>query len=269
MRLGLMMPRHCDDGSPLRSGSVAAAARRIEQAGFDSIWVNDGIGRQESTVDPLTVLTVCACVTDRPELGTCVLQLPLRGAVELTHRVMSTHLVCGNRLVLGVGAGSTRADFDACGLDFTQRFHRFDAAVDTMRRLYRGATVGAARVRGWPQTASPPPLLLGTWGAQRALTRAAAEFDGWVGSAKKGRPVDEVIGRFRTAGGGRAVLVTVDVDLDAAGAGDDPAAFSLRCGPTQARQRLRWLADLGFDDVVLRSLRTDPRTLAGLRALVP
>jgi alkanesulfonate monooxygenase SsuD/methylene tetrahydromethanopterin reductase-like flavin-dependent oxidoreductase (luciferase family) len=269
VKLGLMMPRRHSDGSPLRPDSIAQTAQAIAQAGFDSIWVNDGIGRDESAVDPLTVLTVCATATSTLELGTGILQLPLRGAVELTHRIMSTHLICGDRLLLGVGAGSTRADFDACGVDFHDRFALFDAALDTLRRLYRGETVGAARLRGWPATAEPPPLLLGTWGAPTAIRRAATEFDGWVGSAKKGQPLNDAIKRFRAAGGGRAVLVTIDVDLDAADRPTDPEApFTLRCPPAEAARRLRWLRDLGFDDVVLRSARTDPRTLDALRTLL-
>ncbi|TMA84288.1 MAG: LLM class flavin-dependent oxidoreductase, partial [Deltaproteobacteria bacterium] len=79
--------------------------------------------------DPLTALAVAATVTRRIELGTGVLQVPLRNPVELAQRVLTTHLVSGKRLRLGVGAGSTAADFAALGLDFTARFSRLSASL--------------------------------------------------------------------------------------------------------------------------------------------
>ena len=56
-------------------------------------------------------------MTKKVELGTCILQVPLRHPVELAHRVLSAHYLSGGRLRLGVGAVSTKADFDAVGLN--------------------------------------------------------------------------------------------------------------------------------------------------------
>jgi alkanesulfonate monooxygenase SsuD/methylene tetrahydromethanopterin reductase-like flavin-dependent oxidoreductase (luciferase family) len=61
-------------------------------------------------------VSVAATATRRIEVGTCVLQVPLRRPVELAHRVLTAHLVCQGRLSLGVGAGST-GDFEAIGVD--------------------------------------------------------------------------------------------------------------------------------------------------------
>ena len=233
MRLGIMMPTREDDGSPLRTDSLASAARRIEEAGFDTVWANDSIGRPYSSVDPLTVLTVAASVTSRLGLGTGVLQVPLRSPVDLAHRVMSTHLVCGDRLVLGVGVGSTRADFAACGIEFDERFRLFDRGLQVLDAMYAGE---APRIVGWPATAAKPPLLMGTWGGAQSIKRAAVEFDGWIGSAKKGQPLRDVVAQFRAAGGRRAVLTTIETDLGAGPGAVDPAgAFSLRCFTSAGR----------------------------------
>ncbi len=267
MRLGMMMPTREDDGSPLHPGSLAAAARRIEAAGFDTVWANDSIGRPYSSVDPLTVLTVAASVTSHLGLGTGVLQLSLRSPVDLAHRVMSTHLVCGERLVLGVGVGSTRADFIACGVEFEQRFRLFERSLEVLDAVYAGKPPG---IVGWPATAAKPPMLMGTWGGTRSLKRAAVEFQGWIGSGKKGQPIEQVLVQFRAEGGGRAVLTTIETDLDAGpGAEDTWGSFSLRCSPRTAADRLAGLQDMGLDDAVLRSPNTDPQTLDLLRRLLP
>src|SRR5215470_10974537 len=129
MRLGLSLPRSGEDGQPLKPGTIADAARRIEAAGFDSAWVFDSIGRGFLLPDPLVALTVAAAVTERIELGTGVLQVPLRRPVELAHRALSLHLVSNGRLRLGVGSGSTAADFAAVGVDFASRFRQLDESL--------------------------------------------------------------------------------------------------------------------------------------------
>src|ERR1700753_3540750 len=87
-------------------------ARRIEASGCPGIWVGDSLGRGRPTLDPLVELAVLSAVTRKVELGIGVLKLPLRHPIELAHRVQSVQALSGNRLVLGVGSGSTKDDFD-------------------------------------------------------------------------------------------------------------------------------------------------------------
>ena len=47
---------------------------------------------------------------------------PRLDQLELAHRIASLYAMTGNRLQLGVGSGSTQADFDIVGLDYAQRF---------------------------------------------------------------------------------------------------------------------------------------------------
>lgn len=102
MRVGMILPRNEPGGGPLTSTSLADGARRIERTGFHGEWVFDALNRGFILPDPLTALAVAGTVTERVELGTCILQLGIRGPVEVAHRVMTTHLICGDRLSLGV-----------------------------------------------------------------------------------------------------------------------------------------------------------------------
>src|SRR5262245_2180210 len=111
MRLGIALPRGEEGGQPLGAATLAEGGRGSGAAGFASAWVFDSIGRGFLLPDPLVALSVAAAVTRTIELGTGVLQVPLRRAVELAHRVLTLNLVSGGRLLLGVGAGSTAADF--------------------------------------------------------------------------------------------------------------------------------------------------------------
>ena len=103
MRLGAGLP--IDINKPPNASMMAEDARRLVGAGFDSIWVFDCIGRGELVPDPLMQLAVVAAVTEEVELGTGVLQVPLRETVELANRVFTTQLICGDRFLFGVGFG--------------------------------------------------------------------------------------------------------------------------------------------------------------------
>ena len=116
MRLGIVLP--IDFGAQpagLQPGGdvVSEGARAAEANGFDSVWFFDSIGRGRMSLDPLMGAAVAAATTERIEVGLGILQVPLRHPVELAQRVLTAQLVCGPRLLLGVGSGSTRVDFEA------------------------------------------------------------------------------------------------------------------------------------------------------------
>ena len=265
------MPTARADGAPLTGEAMVSSARAIEQAGFDSAWFFDAIGRGFILPDPLIGASVAAAVTSRIEIGTGVLQVPLRNPVELAHRILTAHLICRGRLLLGVGAGSTAGDFEALGLDFTRRMRTLEDSLATMRRLWRGEKVGAADLTPWPTTVGGPAVLIGSWQGERWIPRAAKEFDGWIASGAKTsrRALGEGIARYRAAGGKRAIVTNVAVDLTAPTEPlPDTAPFHLRCASEEAARRLAQLRDLGFDDAVLVLNRPTEAGLAAARALL-
>ncbi|MGH7388004.1 MAG: LLM class flavin-dependent oxidoreductase [Candidatus Rokuibacteriota bacterium] len=271
-RFGIAMPSGGRHSPPLSANTLADAARTIEATGFQSAWAFDAIGRGFLLADPLTTLAVAATVTRQLELGTGILQVPLRNPVELAQRVLTTHLVSAGRLRLGVGAGSTAADFKALGLDFAARFRRLDESLAIMRRLWAGERVdGASLAPVWPAALGGPPILIGSWAGSRWIERAAREFDGWVGSGARSswRALREGLPRFRDLGGRRAVVTNVVVDLESRTPSpdgpDDPC--DLKCPRDVARERLHRLRALGFDDVVLVPRGYDAGHLEELHAL--
>ena len=271
MRLGVNLASVHPDGAPFTGATLLESVRRAERLGFDSVWFFDAIGRGFILPDPLIGVSVAAAVTTRVEIGTCVLQVPLRNPVELAHRILTAHLVCNGRLLLGVGAGSTPTDFDALGLDFAGRMQALQAALPLMRRLWRGEKVGAAQLTPWPGALGGPPVLIGSWGGKHWIPRAAQEYDGWIASAAKTSlaTLTDGIERYRAAGGKRAIVTNIGLDLEAPTAPlDDHAPFHLRCAPDAAARRLRQLRDLGFDDAVLVLRAPTEANLAGARELL-
>jgi alkanesulfonate monooxygenase SsuD/methylene tetrahydromethanopterin reductase-like flavin-dependent oxidoreductase (luciferase family) len=239
-------------------GRTADYARRIEAAGFPGIWVGDSMGRGRPTLDPLVELAVLAAVTERVELGIGVLQLSLRHPIELAHRVQSVQALSGGRLRLGVGSGSTRADFELLGLDYDHRFRAMRIALETMHRVWRGEPVNGGTLSIWPGCEGGPPILMGAWRSPRWITYAAKECQGWTPSGRYSSWDDLEAGMriYRDAGGTNAVLANVAVDLANRPESAELAAatnVALVCPPDEARRRLKRMEQLGFDEVLLVS----------------
>jgi alkanesulfonate monooxygenase SsuD/methylene tetrahydromethanopterin reductase-like flavin-dependent oxidoreductase (luciferase family) len=237
---------------------MADYARRAEASGFPGIWVGDSLGRGRPTWDPLVELAAIAAVTERVELGIAVLQVSLRHPIELAHRVQSVQALSGNRLRLGVGSGSTRADFELLGADYDKRFRTLMSSLDIMRRAWRGEPVNGGALSPWPGCEGGPPILIGAWRSPRWITYAAKECQGWTPSGRYSSWDDLEAGMriYHDAGGDNAVLANVAIDL-----ADRPesaslaevAHVSLICAPDEARQRLKRIEQLGFDEVLIVS----------------
>ena len=259
MRIGTMIrPDPGREPHDRLLGRMAEYARRIEASGFPGIWVGDSLGRGRPTLDPLIELSVMAAVTDRVELGISVLQLPLRHPIELAHRVQSVQALSANRLRLGVGSGSTRADFELLGADYDHRFGAMKRSLETMRRAWRGeATNAGGTLSVWPGCEGGPPILMGAWRSPRWITFAAEECQGWTPSGRYSSWDDLEHGMriYREAGGTNAVLANVAIDLAGRPDSADLASVetSLVCPPDEARRRLKRMEQLGFDEVLLVS----------------
>jgi alkanesulfonate monooxygenase SsuD/methylene tetrahydromethanopterin reductase-like flavin-dependent oxidoreductase (luciferase family) len=272
MQLGIVTIPH-----PVAGGSVierfAEFGRRVEELGFSGLWVTDAFGRGRPTLDPLTLLATLCAETNRIELGTCVVQVPLRHPVEHAHRAQTLHLLSRGRFRFGVGSGSTKADFDAVGADYEARFKTLPAYLEIMRRTWNGEGVHGPALSLWPGTEGGPPVLLGAWRSARWIDLAARGCQGWIASGIYSNPDDLGIGlrMYRDAGGTRAVLANVFTDLRPEPALNPMIAnakISLICTPAEARDRLRRLQDLGLDDALLVCPFDAPEQLEAIRALI-
>ena len=250
MKLGALL-------GPIADGAVARTlaeqARRYTGEGMQSLWSAQAIGRGFMITDPFVTLSVAATVAESVEIGTAVVQVSLYHPVDLAHRVFSLQQICGERLILGVGAGSTERDFAAFGRDYPQRFKNFHSAVSDLRLLFAEGRLGGVELSPWSAVAGGPPLFLGSWG--RGVVSAAKQFDGWIASANY-RSADEVVAAlqsYRVAGGGRAIVSTIQI-----GPGTD-------LGELEAR--LDRFQDAGFDDAVVMFLPGAPAP-AAIRRLV-
>jgi alkanesulfonate monooxygenase SsuD/methylene tetrahydromethanopterin reductase-like flavin-dependent oxidoreductase (luciferase family) len=278
MRLGINLPYRRADGTSPDVHELMARAGLIENLGFDGIWMGDTVGRWDfAGQDTLQWLLAAAAGTQHIEIGSAVMQMPLRNPVEFAQRLITLAALSGGRFVAGIGSGSTAKDFEAVGLDINSRFRLLREGLPVIKRLIDGETVGVANHHPAPNVIGKPPIVLAAWHSGPWIVRAAKEYDGWIASGFAGfATLAEGIKRYREAGGtGRCILATINVDLRAESTPlDVDGRFTLQCGPEEAADRLGRIAELGFDTICCSRLNYSAEDwpeedLVQLRALLP
>lgn len=235
MRLGYALPFQDLAGGPLGPSSWANAARTAEQSGYASVWTFDAVGRGFMLPDPLMALSAAAAATTTVELGTGIMQLPIRNVVEVAHRLLTLEIMAPGRVLFGVGPGSTEVDFEVYGGDFGGRFETFEAQWADLQVLVREGSLDGRDLNAWPAALGGPTLMLAGWRGSW-VERAAGEAAGWIASGmySTDQQLADGLGRYRDAGGTRAIVTNVQ-------AGED-------LGPVI--DRINHLGELGYDDVV-------------------
>jgi len=177
---------------------LLAAARAAEDAGWDSLWIDDHLLADEGDprdpkLEGWTTLAALAVLTRRARLGLLVAANTFRNP-GLTAKLATTldHL-SGGRAVLGLGGGWFELEHTAFGLDFGagfgERLDRLDEAVGLIRRLLDGETVThAGRFYAMTDAVCEPrpvqarlPILIGGSGPTKTLRTTARYADLWNG----------------------------------------------------------------------------------------
>jgi probable F420-dependent oxidoreductase len=207
MRIGVNLPTVGLDHDRSFLIPVAEAAERL---GFDSLWATDHVvmsyARESEYpykhskteiamepgmqwIDPLSTLSFVAGVTERVKLGTSVLVVPYRNPVVLANFCATLDVLSDGRLILGVGTGWMREEFEALGVPPGERGARTDEALDAMRVLwsqdpasYDGRFFSFADIvlGCQPRTEGGPPIWVGG-NTDPALRRALRFGDAWHG----------------------------------------------------------------------------------------
>ena len=110
--------------------SVLDMSRRIEGAGFDSVWVGDHISFYIPILESLTLLSFVAAATERVRLCTGIYLAPLRHPTTSAKVTSTLDVLSGGRLTLGLGVGGEfPPEFEACGVPVGERGSRTDDSV--------------------------------------------------------------------------------------------------------------------------------------------
>lgn len=140
MKFGVWLPSYAyPDVDPRRMGRLRRYILDIEKAGHD-IWVIDHLLHAEglygmSWLEPMSVLTYAAAITEQAKLATGILVLPLRNPVLLAKEIATLHHMSDGRFMFGVGPGWYPQEFESTGTRIEERGARTDEIMEAVRRL--------------------------------------------------------------------------------------------------------------------------------------
>jgi probable F420-dependent oxidoreductase len=181
--------------------TAARVAREAETAGFDSVWAGEHVVLPDPRVppspmepnqpilDPLVALAFIAARTTTLRLGTGIIILPQRSPLVLAKQVASLDVLCGGRLILGVGAGYLEPEMTAIGVPMRERGARTDEYLAAMREVwyaespaFTGRHARFSGIQARPRPVGRVPVAVGGH-TPAAYRRAVEQGDGWYGFA--------------------------------------------------------------------------------------
>jgi probable F420-dependent oxidoreductase len=173
--------------------TIRECARIAEQAGFDALFVSDHLcippdqteGSGGRYLDVLATLAFLAGATERIRLGVSVLVIPYRPAVLTAKQIATIQELSGDRMILGVGVGWMKPEFDALGADIKKRGAMTTETLAVLHHLwnseearpYDGKLVKFPAFVFLPRPARPPIWIGGNSAA--AQDRVVKFGDGW------------------------------------------------------------------------------------------
>jgi alkanesulfonate monooxygenase SsuD/methylene tetrahydromethanopterin reductase-like flavin-dependent oxidoreductase (luciferase family) len=190
VEIGVHLPLIDFGDGPGSARELAAFAGACADAGFAGLAANDHFVFARPWLDGLTALAAVAAHAGELTLATTVALPVVRGPIPLAAALAALDVLTGGRVVAGVSVGSSPRDYAAAGVDFDERWLRFDDALPAMRAFWRGSGYEGVRYTVAPSATGPrvarpdgPPLWIGSWGSPAGLRRVARLGDGWLASA--------------------------------------------------------------------------------------
>ncbi|MFI1205108.1 TIGR03619 family F420-dependent LLM class oxidoreductase [Streptomyces sp. BHT-5-2] len=192
---------------------LVAVARAADRAGFayvaccEHVAIPRRLAGAMGTVwyDPVATLSYLAAVTERVRLLSHVAVVGLRHPLVGAKQYATVDRLSGGRLILGVGAGHVREEFEALGVDFARRGAVLDEAIDALKAAlgeeefpeFKGERFGFGGLALGPRPVqSPrPPVWVGG-SSPAAVRRAAVRGDGWLPQGDRREELPRQIGRL-------------------------------------------------------------------------
>jgi len=117
---------------------MLAMGDKVEDLGFDGIWVTDHCATPFSmTPNPLQLLTYFAARTTSISLGTMVAVAPWWNPVRLAHQIAYLDILSNGRYnTIGLGRGVSKTEFDAVGVPREQARTRYAETLDILELAF-------------------------------------------------------------------------------------------------------------------------------------
>ncbi|MEU5877732.1 LLM class flavin-dependent oxidoreductase [Spirillospora sp. NPDC047279] len=199
MRLGVNVPNFGPGTDP---GVLRSWAQTVEGLGFGLLMVSDHVAVTPDVAEqypapfyePFTTLSYLAGITTKVQLGTTVLIVPYRHPLLTARMAANLNQLSGGRLILGVGVGWAKQEFEALGVPFERRGRLTDEHLQAIRDAWDDE---------YDYRSGPLPIWVGG-NSDAGLRRAVRFGDAWHPLRFTLPYVDEALARLdKLAEGGR------------------------------------------------------------------
>jgi probable F420-dependent oxidoreductase len=261
---------------------IARVAVEAERLGYHHLTCSEHVALPREVVDtrggtywdPLSVFGYLAARTTTIRLATHVLVLGYHHPLAIAKRYGTLDRVSGGRLILGVGVGSLREEFDLLDAPFDDRGARADDAIRALRAAwaqpkpsYSGKYYAFDGFVVDPRAVDPrTPVWIGGR-TPRSLRRAVELGDGWVPFGIGRADLAEMIGRARDTEAWSARTAPLELVLQ------NEHPFDPGAEPERVREAAARLAGAGATTLNVRfvhhSLGHYIEQLAAMRELIP
>lgn len=224
---------------------LALIAEAADSLGYDHLTCSEHIGvpaaaapvRGATYWDPLATLSFLAARTRHIRLATSVLVLGYHHPLQLAKSYGTLDRLSRGRVVLGVGVGSLKEEFDLLGAEWTDRGAAADRAIEQLRAVWGQREADGLIIEPHALTTDPPIWVGGR--TPRSLRRAVQLGTGWVPFGLRPEAISEFLAKYPLPDDFEVVLSPGPV-LDPIGA------------PAAARGELERLRDAGATIVTCR-----------------
>lgn len=182
MKIGVAIQNY---GETVTAESLKKIVTEIENFNLDSIWTSDHIIVRSTdkpwtrVFDSLTTLAFFAGLTKKVYLGTSILLAPLRNPFVVGKQIATLDSLSGGRLLLGVGIGWNKSEFDMIGKNFFNRVKDTKKTIQIWKRLWNQEYLKQGYIsEPLPFQKNGPPVLIGGQSIG-SLNRVGDIGDGW------------------------------------------------------------------------------------------
>jgi len=193
--------------------NITKAAHFAESENFDSVWVIDRIlwpaepqtpyppspdgswpEVYQTVIDPISTLTYVAAITEKITLATGIIDMLYQNPLILANRLAALDNLSKGRLLLGLGNGHSKDEFQAAGVPFEKRGERADEFLQVLNKIwYDGSVEHKGKYYSIPKSVIGPkpyqqkiPIYLAGF-TPKALGRIiSSNANGWVGIPQLG-----------------------------------------------------------------------------------
>jgi probable F420-dependent oxidoreductase len=277
MKLGISF---ANSGKFSQQGLFAQLAKDCDALGFESIWTVEHVviprphmpypgskdgqmpgGDQVPIPDPLVPLAYAAAITTTLKLSTGVIILPQRHPLYLAKQLATLDLLSNGRVMVGIGSGWMKEEFDSLQIPFNMRGARTDESIKALRILwnepvasFHGQHFRFHDVKSYPKPVQRKGIPIHIGGHSLAAARRAGRYgDGFFPTLTNAERLSELFGVVRD---------------EARKAGRNPDQIEFSAMAAAKPDAVKALRDIGVCRIILPPPSSDPRKLrAGLEKI--